>query len=51
MDKYPLTKVEGDELLCFDYEAFNPGSPIDRIDVLWGAGWKTLDEDQRAQET
>jgi hypothetical protein len=40
MTKYPLTKVEGDELLCFDYEAFNPGSPIDRIDVLWGAGWK-----------
>ena len=40
MDKYPLTKVEGTELVCFDYEAFNPGSPIDRIDVLWGAGWK-----------
>jgi len=40
LGKYPLTKVEGDELVCFDHEAFNPGSPIDRIDVLWGAGWK-----------
>jgi len=40
LGKYPLTKVEGEELVCFDHEAFNPGSPIDRIDVLWGAGWK-----------
>lgn len=40
MTKYPLTKVEGDELVCFDYQAFNPGSPVDRIDVLWDAGWK-----------
>ena len=40
MAKYPLTKIEDEELVCFDYEAFNPGSPIDRIDVLWGAGWK-----------
>lgn len=40
MGKYPLTRVEGDELVCFDYQAFNPGSPVDRIDVLWDAGWK-----------
>ncbi|RTL05391.1 hypothetical protein EKK58_08315 [Candidatus Dependentiae bacterium] len=40
MSKYPLTRVEGDELICFDYQAFNPGSPVDRIDVLWDAGWK-----------
>ncbi len=40
MSRYPLTKVEGEELVCFDYEAFNPGSPVDRIDVLWDAGWK-----------
>ncbi len=40
MTKYPLTRVEGDELVCFDYQAFNPGSPVDRIDVLWDAGWK-----------
>lgn len=40
MGKYPLTRVEGDELICFNYQAFNPGSPVDRIDVLWDAGWK-----------
>ena len=40
MSKYPLTRVEGSELICFDYQAFNPGSPVDRIDVLWDAGWK-----------
>lgn len=40
MSKYPLTKVDGEELLCFDYKSFNPGSSIDRIDVLWEAGWK-----------
>jgi hypothetical protein len=40
MSKYPLTKQEGDELICFDYQTFNPASPIDRIDVLWDAGWK-----------
>ena len=40
MDSYPLTKVDGDELVCFDYKTFNPGSSIDRIDVLTEAGWK-----------
>lgn len=42
MSKYPLTKVDGEELVCYDYQAFNPGSPIDRIDVLWDAGWKPV---------
>jgi DNA polymerase III epsilon subunit-like protein len=42
MSKYPLTKIEGSELVCFDYQAFNPGSPVDRIDVLWDAGWKPI---------
>lgn len=40
MIKYPMTRVEGDELVCFDYEPFNPASPKHRIDVLWDAGWK-----------
>ena len=38
--KYPLTKVDGDELICYDYQTFNPASSIDRIDALWDAGWK-----------
>lgn len=40
IDTYPCTKVEGDELVCLDYKPFNPGSSIDRIDVLWDSGWK-----------
>ena len=40
MTDYPMTRVEGDELVCFDYKAFNPGSSLDRIDILWDAGWK-----------
>lgn len=42
LSKYPLTKIEDGDLVCFDYQAFNPGSPIDRIDVLWDAGWKPV---------
>ena len=38
--EYPLVKREGGELACFDYKKFNPGSSIDRINVLWEAGWK-----------
>lgn len=38
--KYPLVKEDGADLVCFDYEAFNPASPQMRIDVLWDAGWK-----------
>lgn len=40
LESYPMTRVEGEELVCFDYKAFNPGSSIDRIDVLWDSGWK-----------
>ena len=40
MSSYPLTSIEGDELVCFDYKKFNPGSTKDRLDVLWEAGWK-----------
>lgn len=38
--RYPLTKVEGDVLVCFDYKEFSPASARDRIDALWDAGWK-----------
>jgi 3'-5' exonuclease len=40
--KYPLTKIEGEELICYDYQAFNPASSIDRIDALWEAKWKPV---------
>jgi DNA polymerase-1 len=31
--------VDG-EYIIYNYEAFNPGSPQQRIDVLWEYGWK-----------
>lgn len=44
IEKYPKTEVVGHELVCYDYKEFNPGSPKDRIDVLWSAGWKPYDK-------
>ena len=41
---YPMTKRRGDELHCYDYKHFNPGSSRDRIDVLWAAGWKPFEK-------
>lgn len=41
-DRYPLTKVDGEELICYDYQCFNPASSIDRIDALWEAKWKPV---------
>lgn len=43
ISEYPKTEVDGEELVCYDYKLFNPGSPQDRIDVLWDAGWKPFD--------
>ena len=40
---YPKVEIEGDEVVVYDYKVFNPGSPKDRIDVLWDAGWKPYD--------
>ncbi len=39
LSDHPKTEIEGDELVCYDYKDFNPGSPQDRIDSLWEAGW------------
>lgn len=44
MSEYPKTEVEGDELVVYDYKDFNPGSPKDRIEVLWDAGWKPVEK-------
>jgi DNA polymerase-1 len=44
MNVYPKTEREGDMLVCYDYKEFNPGSPKDRIDTLWEAGWKPFDK-------
>ena len=43
-EKHALTQVDGEDLLCFDWVDFNPGSPRDRIDALWSAGWNPVDK-------
>jgi hypothetical protein len=47
-EKYDLTQKDGDDLLCFNWIDFNPGSTKDRIDALWEAGWKPLDKTKTA---
>lgn len=47
---YPLAKVEGDKLLCYDYVPFKPGSPKDRIEALWEAGWKPHEKTKTHQQ-
>ena len=44
ISKYPSSYVSGEELVCLDYEEFNPGSPKQRIDKLWEAGWNPTDK-------
>lgn len=45
-NKYALCQksLDNSELVCYDYSDFNPGSPQDRIDVLWEAGWKPIEK-------
>ena len=47
-EKYAITNIEDDDLVCLDWIEFNPGSSKDRIDVLWGAGWKPVDKTKTA---
>lgn len=44
LDKYPKTKIEGRELVCYDYKSFNPGSTKDRVEKLWQAGWEPTEK-------
>jgi DNA polymerase I len=41
--KYALVLRDGDDLVCKDYQLFDPASPKQRIDRLWEAGWKPKD--------
>lgn len=47
-EKYALTNVEGEDLVCSDWIEFKPGSPKDRIDALWSAGWLPVDKTKTA---
>ena len=44
LQRYPDNDVEGDEIVFYEQEEFNPGSPKQRIDVLWDYGWKPVDK-------
>lgn len=44
MEQYPETKKDGEELICYDYISFNPGSTKHRIERLWEAGWQPVDK-------
>lgn len=43
-EKYPVTHVDGEELICMDWVSFDPASPRQRIDRLWEAGWKPVEK-------
>jgi DNA polymerase-1 len=47
MNSYPKTSVEGGELVCYDYKTFNPGSPKDRVEKLWAAGWSPTEKTKK----
>ena len=47
-EKYALTNVEGEDLICYDWIEFKPGSPKDRIKALWDAGWHPVDKTKTA---
>ena len=63
-EKYALTQVMVDVdidsedfeetdtgiLDCYDYVPFKPGSPKDRIEALWEAGWKPFEKTKTHQQ-
>ena len=49
-EKYDLTQVDGEDLLCFEWIDFKPGSPKDRADALWEAGWNPVDKTKTFQK-
>ena len=44
-----MTTREGDDLVCHEWIDFKPGSPKDRITVLWEAGWNPVDRTDTAK--
>lgn len=43
-EEYDDIEIDGDEYVVYEQKEFNPGSPRERIDVLWDAGWKPTDK-------
>lgn len=44
IERYPKTEVQGSELVCYEYQEFNPGSPVQRVRKLWEAGWNPTEK-------
>jgi len=49
-DKYALVEIDGEDLMCYDWIDFKPGSPKDRVEALWNAGWKPVDKTKTFQK-
>ena len=47
LEKYPETKIEGDELVCYDWQVFNAGSTKQRVERLWEAGWQPVEKTKK----
>ena len=47
-ERHAITNIEGEDLVCFDWVAFKPGSSRVRIDALWDAGWNPLEKTKTA---
>ena len=43
-EQYPMTKVSGEDLLCYDFISFNPAASKDRVNALWDAGWNPTEK-------
>lgn len=37
-------EIQGDEIVVYEKKEFNPGSPKQRVDVLWDYGWEPVDK-------
>jgi DNA polymerase-1 len=47
-ERHAITNIEGEDLVCFDWVDFKPGSSRVRIDALWDAGWNPVDKTKTA---
>lgn len=44
LDRYDSILQKGGDLVCYQYEPFNPASTRDRIEKLWEFGWNPVEK-------
>ncbi len=44
ISEYPKVEFDDEDVIVYDYVRFNPGSPKQRIDVLWDAKWEPVEK-------